>query len=519
MTNEAFDHIIKQKLQDHVAAIPEGLWDKIRMPAITPPADQFDQFVQDKLYNHSGTVSPELWNRIKPEEDEDKKYFFFLPRAGMVAASILLLIIAGSVSAYLYYQKFQSPANPIENSNQKNNNQGNSNGNKNNTIEVKEEDQTNQPTESSLTPTENESNKNEIQGSKSVDNDMPNSSNHKTNITAESMNNGSSLSFGILKKQSQNIQFNNTNSSSETLKPSSNLIEDELNYIATQKFDASLISFRNKNLRYLSTEKQIANNNHVNNIKNVVICPTDRKMRNPDWDLEIYASPDYAFKTVSSNTASQEYMNTKDSSEKSKLGYTVGFRIIKPINDHLLFKTGLQYSQINENFIYTSENEIKTTTVVTVRNIILANGNTVTVSDTSILQQIGFKNNTVKNSFRSLDIPVLIGYQFGNDDLRIGINAGLIFNLSSSFKGVVLDSSLSPKPFSKETNSVYKNNIGVGIYTGISITKRLTYNTSIFAEPYFRYNLSNSTTPLSTFNQRFSIGGLTVGLRLNLNNR
>ena len=498
MTNEVFDHITKQKLQEYSTAIPDGLWDRIHMPAITPPADQFDQFVQDKLHNYSGAVSPSLWNRIKPDEDEDKKYFFFLPRAGMVAASILLLILAGSVSAYLYYQKFETPVNNlIEISNQKNNSQGNS---QNNTTRIKDhEDKPNHTTDQSLVPIENELKENERQNSSNQD--------------------GSAFSFGLTQKQSQNIQFTNFNSSSEALVANSNLTEDEHNYMATQKFDASLISFQHKSKKYLSTEKQIANTNHAGNIKSVIICPSDRKMRNPDWDIEIYASPDYAFKTVSSNTASQQYMNTKDSSEKARLGYTVGFRLIKPINDHLLFKTGLQYSQINENYVYRSENEIKTTTVVTVRSIILANGSTVTVSDTSVLQQIGYKNNTVKNSFRSLDIPLLIGYQFGNDDLRIGINAGVIFNLSSSFKGVLLDSSLSPKPFMKETNTVYKNNIGMGIYTGISITKRINYNSSIFAEPYFRYNLSNNTTPISTFNERFSIGGLSVGLRLNLNNR
>ncbi len=518
MTNQAFDHITKQKLHDYSAAIPEGLWDKIRMPAITPPADQFDQFVQDKLYNHIGNVSPELWNRIKPNEDEDKKYFFFLPRATMVAASILLLILAGTVSAYLYYQQFNSPTNTIKNSTLINNKQDN-NGKKDNAIGLKEEYQNNKTTEQELPLIENEFNKNEAQGHQSIDIDMPNSSSQKRNVNAKIINNGSSISFGMQKNQLQNIQFNNTFSSSETLIPVSNSMDLDLNYMATQKFDASIIEFQNKNIRYLSNEKKIAITNHASNIKNVVICPTDRKMRNPDWDFEIYSSPDYAFKTISSNTASQQYMNKKDSSEKSQLGYTVGFRIVKPINDHLSFKTGLQYSQINENFIYRSENEIKTTTVVTIRNIILANGNTVTVSDTSVLQQIGYKNNTVKNSFKNFDIPVLIGYQFGNDNLRIGINAGVIFNLSSSFSGVVLDSSLSPKPFSKENNSIYKNNIGMGIYTGISISKRLTYNTSIFAEPYFKYNLSNTTTPLSPFNQRFSVGGLSIGLRLNLNNR
>ncbi|KAF0240485.1 MAG: hypothetical protein FD183_1035, partial [Chitinophagaceae bacterium] len=258
---------------------------------------------------------------------------------------------------------------------------------------------------------------------------------------------------------------------------------------------------------------------HAGTIKNVVICPSDRKMRNTNWDLEVYASPDYAFKSVSSNSATQQFMDRKDSSETARVSFSAGFRIVKPINDHFSIKTGLNYSQINEAFTYRTENEIKTTTVITVRNITLANGTTVTVSDTSILQQIGFKTNTVKNRYKSIDVPVLLGYQFGNDDFRIGINAGLMINLSSWYQGVILDTALTATPITKDNNVVYKNNIGLGIYTGINISKRINYNTSIFAEPYLRYNLSNMTTPQSSYNQRMTIGGLAIGLKFNLNNR
>ncbi|MDP1972015.1 MAG: outer membrane beta-barrel protein, partial [Sediminibacterium sp.] len=265
--------------------------------------------------------------------------------------------------------------------------------------------------------------------------------------------------------------------------------------------------------------REMTTKNHASSFKNVVICPTDRKIRNTDWDLEVFVSPDMPFKTVTNNTASPQLLSRKDSSESLKLGFSAGFRIVKPLNDHFAIKTGLQYSQINEHFTYRTENETRTTTVVTVRAIIRAPGDTLLVRDTSTLTQIGYKTNTVKNRFRSLDIPVLASYQFGHDDLSIGLTAGVIVNLSSWYQGVILDSSLTAVPLSKETNMVYKSNIGLGLYAGLTVSKRINYATQLFFEPYLRYNLSNMTNPEAAFNQRFSIGGLAMGLRFNLNKR
>ncbi len=528
MNNEEFDHITKMKLQDYAAAIPEGLWEMIHVPTINPPTEQFDQFIQQKLFDYTAPVSPEIWNRIKPKEDEDRKVFFLLPRAGMVAASILLLILAGSVSAYLYYQKLtieSATATQSNNPNSQRNNKQNSN-----TLlipKVDNESTTTTTKEPSELEKASKSNEPVIEETKSPENksafsnrDFANS-NSKNNLSRRNTRPSYTSNLFELNNvtiNSKGLKNNSVNSNIE-LDQSNNESTLENEFIAHNKMDASLIGFSKNKLNFNSKEKQVTAFNHTSNIKNVVICPSDRKMRNPDWDLEIYASPDYAFKTVSSTSASKAYMDRKDSSEKSQVSFTAGIRIVKPINDHFSLKTGLQYSQINEHFTYRSENEIKTTTVVTVRTITLANGNTVTVSDTSVVQQIGFKNNTIKNRYKSFDIPALISYQFGNDDLRIGINAGVIFNISSWYQGVVLDTSLNAKPLTKETNISYKNNIGMGIYTGISITKRLNYNTSIFAEPYLRYNLSDMTTPQSSFNQRFSVGGLSIGLRMNLNNR
>ncbi|MDP1844177.1 MAG: outer membrane beta-barrel protein [Sediminibacterium sp.] len=538
MTNEAFDHIAKEKLQNYTATVPVGLWEKIRLPNISNPVDPFDAFLKDKLENISAAVPVDMWDRIKPEEEDRKRFFFMMPRATMVAASLLLLIITGSVSAYLYYQKILLPQKATETnsvnqpstlSNGQKNNQPN---NKNNSLIPTTGNETNEEPGTSTKPEsipliEAEESKEHSVKEEASKNSIPTSENTIKKIIANKFNNTGKYKntnpFSTLPRannfgnnlQPAPISSGNTTASSSI----NNIADNEEAYIQTTKFDASFMNQQKKFSLYKSLEKEIAYKNHAGTIKNVVICPSDRKMRNTNWDLEVYASPDYAFKSVSSNSATQQFMDRKDSSETARVSFSAGFRIVKPINDHFSIKTGLNYSQINEAFTYRTENEIKTTTVITVRNITLANGTTVTVSDTSILQQIGFKTNTVKNRYKSIDVPVLLGYQFGNDDFRIGINAGLMINLSSWYQGVILDTALTATPITKDNNVVYKNNIGLGIYTGINISKRINYNTSIFAEPYLRYNLSNMTTPQSSYNQRMTIGGLAIGLKFNLNNR
>jgi Outer membrane protein beta-barrel domain len=521
MTNEAFDHIIKEKLEQFVAPIPAGLWDRINLPSSESPEASFDALFKNQLAHYSAPVPSDMWNRIKPEEEEKRPALFLLPRASMIAASILLLMITGSVASYLYFK------------NAKINTHIESSATASSTKKILSNKQKNTPSKTVVAIGSIDS-LNTIKPS-SIQQELSPSIESKMRITIDQ----NSSSLGSLKTLNKTTKANPfelyqlpINKKEKRENNLANPLLDEHLGVADQqlvvdenewykpmdKLNASYL-FETRKKALLNSEKKITAFNHAKSIKNVVICPTDRKVRNPDWDLEVYASPDYAFKSVTNNSANQQFLDRKDSSESSQISYSAGFRIVKPLNDHFSIKTGLHYSQINEKFTYRTENEVRTTTVVTVRTIIRAPGDTVIVNDTSTLQQIGFKNNTIQNRYRSIDIPVLIGYQFGNDDLRIGINAGLLVNLTSWYQGVILDSTLAPLTISKDNNPIYKTNLGLGLYAGISVSKRLNYNTHLFVEPYMRYNLSNMTNSRAIYNQRFTIGGLSIGLRFNLNNR
>lgn len=470
--------------------------------------NQFDNFFREKLKDHTAPVPVGLWEKIHPENEKRLKGFFLRKINGtglMIAALLVGTVIIGLLT--YHYQSAVPAADAVLNQPKTN-----SNTNSNLNISTSENNSTLQPTPN-----------NTIITADSMIEIVEDPANHfvKNAIAVEPTKEATSQEIAlndatpIVNPSLPIIQTNNQ------VTPATDNALDEINYVAAHLNQESLY-FNPATVTIVNGKinKNLASNGHDKFIKStIIICPTNRGRSsfNSDWGLELFASPDYSIKSVTNISASQQYLDKKDSSEQMQIGYSAGFRLVKPLNEHILLKTGFQYSQMNQKFTYRNENEIKTTTVITTRSIIRSPGDTVLVTDTSTLQQIGYSVKTIHNHYRSIDIPLTLGYQFGNDDLSIGINAGVIFNVSSWYQGEILDTSLTSVPISKVSSSIYKSNIGMGLYSSISVLKRINENTQLFFEPYFRYNLSNMTNSQSPYNQKFQVGGLAIGLRFSLN--
>lgn len=468
--------------------------------------NQFDNFFREKLKDHTAPVPVGLWEKIRPENEKRPKGFF-LRKINGTGLLVAALLVGSVIIGLLTYQHATSvPATDATL------NQSNTPTNSNLNLSTSENNSTLNPTpnntvlikDSMVEIVEDPANH-------FVKNAIADASSNETIINNISSNTNAP---SIKNEMPSMIPTSEIGQTSDNALDNTNYVVAHLNQESLYFNPASLSSANGK------INKNLASNGHDKFIKStIIICPTirGRSSFNSDWGFELFASPDYSFKSVSNVSASQQYLDKKDSSEQMQIGYSTGFRLVKPLNEHILLKTGLQYSQMNQKFTYRNENEVKTTTVITTRTIIRSPGDTVIVSDTSTLQQIGYSVKTIHNRYRSIDIPFTVGYQFGNDDLSIGLNAGVIFNVSSWYQGEILDTSLASVPISKVSNSIYKSNIGLGLYSSISVLKRINENTQLFFEPYFRYNLSNMTNSQSPYNQRFQVGGLAIGLRFSLN--
>lgn len=248
----------------------------------------------------------------------------------------------------------------------------------------------------------------------------------------------------------------------------------------------------------------------------IIRCPPVRNTVPSDLFIEAYASPDKVFRQSSANNGANDYTAKRDTMLSLRTSFTAGVRISKALTENLLLKAGLQYSQINENFHYRLENERKTVTVVTTHTITNSPGDTVVVRDTTTYEQIGYIEKRIKNRYRSIDIPVLLSYEWGNSQWRFAVNGGPVINLRSWYSGEIPDTS-SQLSSVKGTSEVFKKNIGLGAHLGLSVIKTINDNMDLFAEPWVRYNFSDMTQKGQAFSQKFTTTGLSLGIRYRLN--
>ncbi len=234
-------------------------------------------------------------------------------------------------------------------------------------------------------------------------------------------------------------------------------------------------------------------------------CPgTEKNAAGNKRYIEFYAGPDYALRSFK-DTANSVYLQKRKESTSFQYAFSAGLRFTKVFSNGISFRTGFNYSQVNEKFKYEQGNIIQ---VVYVTN---AAGDT-----TGSYTTTSTRYKTTFNKYRTLDIPLIIGFEMGNGRLHTNINAGAIINLYSWQKGDLLDKSLQPVNITTGgTKSPYqfKNNIGVGFMGAVSFYYKLNDRFHLLAEPYFRYNFSPVSKSDLTLKQKYNTAGLRLGLR------
>jgi hypothetical protein len=535
MKDNLFDNYFKEQLSQHSSNVPDGLWDKVS-------AGNFDAHVKDSLEDFISPVPAGLWKKIKPEDEDDRKPFIFwwFAKYGWVAA--LLVLLAGGAGYFAWKNAKQEPSTTktgVDNLN-------------NNTLPNNET-----ATNSNLNGAKDESSKSNTPPLK-VDDTKPNITNTNEDATA-TKDKVSKKPISVAANHRQPYFTKHSNKKATTIVSDDNNIVANAGGIKTKgkqplknkKFTLgtptqqlnNLVSTTNNGNEALEQYLQASNASSAKFTKGEVMlsmlgmlqnkkavqainfaklpsvpCPGEGPTRN-DLYIEVYGSPDFVRKSLTPEIgATNNFINLKDSTETLRTSYTAGVRLAKTLGNHFLVKTGLQFSQINEKFYYRTENERRLVTVITIRTVTLSNGTTTTISDTSMVLQIGYREKTTYNRYRSVDVPLLLSYEFGNYKFKAAINAGPIFNLYSWYKGDMIDTSgyQVVSVDGKSGNRPYKQNIGVGLYAGISLLAKINNNTQFFVEPYLRYNLSNMTTNSYLYTQKFTTYGVSFGIRKRL---
>lgn len=145
-------------------------------------------------------------------------------------------------------------------------------------------------------------------------------------------------------------------------------------------------------------------------------------------------------------------------------------------------------------------------------------GVTTTFLDTTTVTEIGYRTKTFINQYKSIEIPIIASYLIGNNDWQFGLHAGTVLGISNTYLGYTYDNNRNLMSLNNSNNPVYRSQLQVGLVGGFGIYKKLNYQTTVFAEPHFRYALTNHQSATLHFNQKIQLTGITAGIRLQLNN-
>jgi hypothetical protein len=245
-------------------------------------------------------------------------------------------------------------------------------------------------------------------------------------------------------------------------------------------------------------------------------CP---RFGDGQWNLyfEALGAPEYAFRNLSSLAPEMaEHIQSREAAEQELLSFSAALRLALIADYGLSFRLGLQYSQINERLRYLNESEVRTV----IKEILDEQGN---VIGTDTFIEIGTRFKESYNHYRSLDIPLLLGYELRSQHTSVYFNAGILLNLIASQSGDIL-SPVDNTPISIDSNdpaafAAFRQQLGLGWYASVGFTVRLGPGLDLIAEPYLKSFPRSITTDTYDVDQKYMNTGLFLGVRKQFRSR
>lgn len=237
-----------------------------------------------------------------------------------------------------------------------------------------------------------------------------------------------------------------------------------------------------------------------------------------DKSLDIYYSSDFIQKSLHGPATMDSHKKLRQETELPMYSFSAGFRFGYNLSYRWNLYTGANYSQINEKFKYIDP-ESNSTRVITIKDYIYENGrivDSIVKEETVVIP--GTTIHTIYNKFRTIDIPLLARYTIlANRHLSVSAVSGVFVNIATFQKGMILNP-IDQKPMdvlaeNADGYSMYKTNVGVSLYGGLSLAYHLGANTDLLLEPNFRWQTESMTHQSYPLDQKINTFSLSTGIR------
>jgi len=123
---------------------------------------------------------------------------------------------------------------------------------------------------------------------------------------------------------------------------------------------------------------------------------------------------------------------------------------------------------------------------------------------------------TSKNTFETIDIPLILTKEQSFGKLRAGLSLGTYLNMAFNQKGSFYSPGGTLIEFTSSKPGAYpafKNRLGASLYSGISLSIPIGNSLEFIAEPYVRYRIPAISAEDYVLEQKIWYGGLFIGFR------
>lgn len=207
------------------------------------------------------------------------------------------------------------------------------------------------------------------------------------------------------------------------------------------------------------------------------------------------------------------YADAREATENYQYAWSAGARINLHHRSGIKGSIGFLYTQAGDLFDYTDSLATQSTTRI---DSFFAADGTFLYAETSQVLILGTLIKKIHNTYKYVDIPLLVGYEMPMGRSSIMLHAGPVINLTTTQKGQILDPMLHPRHITEGEPGaidVYKTNVGMSLYFGAGLLFPLTDHLSWLLEPSLLYRLNPVSVEGYPLKEHRHYAGLNVGLR------
>ena len=240
--------------------------------------------------------------------------------------------------------------------------------------------------------------------------------------------------------------------------------------------------------------------------------PKCAKFKHNHWYLylDVMASPDIPIRSLKArNNLYYNYVRNREQTESVEFSYSAGFRLSAVSNTGVAIRTGLNYTQINEQFDYFNESEER----IIIDNIYGSDGEIIG-SDTTVVT--GVRHKVTHNRFQIVDLPIILGYELEYKKFILSFNGGPHINLYFESEGDFLSPELEPVSFSSDDPDgirAFRNHLGIGWFTSVGLQYKVSPKINLLFEPYFKMYPKGFSRSQYIVEQQYLSTGFSIGIR------